>query len=112
MEIILRIRNASIAEDFKAITHEKLESLNRFNVKIDRIELEVLHETNPKFGKKSHKIVLTSKGSGPLLRSEASGFNDLAAFDNAITNLELQIRKIHEKSKDKSRGTIRNKTIN
>ena len=77
---------------------------------IDRIELEVIHESNPKFGKKSHKVVLTSRGSGPLLRSESYGFNDLAAFDDAVENLELQIRKVHERSKEILRGSIRKET--
>jgi ribosomal subunit interface protein len=110
MEIILRARNAVVAEDFKDITSEKLQSLQRFSVAIDRIELEVIHESNPKFGKKSHKVVLTSRGSGPLLRSESYGFNDLAAFDDAVKNLELQIRKVHERSKEILRGSIRKET--
>lgn len=109
MEIIIHSRNAALAEDFKKIALEKLESMNRFKVKIDRIELEVIHEGNPRLGKKSHKVILTSRGSGPLLRSESSDFNDLAAFDGAIKNFELQIRKVHEKSKDIERGSIRNK---
>jgi len=110
MEIIIHPRNAALAEDFKEIALEKLESIKRFKVKIDRIELEVIHESNPKFGKKSHKVVLTSRGSGPLLRSESYGFNDLAAFDNAVENLELQIRKVHERSKEILRGSIRKET--
>jgi ribosome-associated translation inhibitor RaiA len=41
------------------------------------------------------------------LRAEATSFNDLAAFDDAIESVELQIRKIHEKSKSISRQTLR-----
>jgi ribosome-associated translation inhibitor RaiA len=41
------------------------------------------------------------------LRSEATGFNDLAAFDEAIKNIELQIRRIHEKTKSHGRKTLR-----
>ena len=37
MEIIIHPRNAALAEDFKEIALEKLESMNRFKVKIDRI---------------------------------------------------------------------------
>jgi ribosome-associated translation inhibitor RaiA len=50
---------------------------------------------------------LTSHGSGPLLRAEAAEFNDLAAFDAAIKTFALQIRKIHERSKDHDRQTLR-----
>jgi ribosome-associated translation inhibitor RaiA len=51
--------------------------------------------------------VLTSHGAGPLLRAEAAEFNDLAAFDIAIKAFALQIRKIHERTKDYDRETLR-----
>ena len=42
--------------------------------------------------------------------AEANEFNDLAAFDVAVKNIELQIRKLHEKAKNHSRETIRTKS--
>jgi ribosome-associated translation inhibitor RaiA len=42
-----------------------------------------------------------------LLRAEAAEFNDLAAFDGAIKAFALQIRKIHERTKDYDRSTVR-----
>jgi ribosomal subunit interface protein len=107
MEITIQARHATLATDFQPIAEEKLRSMERFNVKIDRIEVEVIHEQNPHQGKHSHKVVIASHGSGPALRAEATEFNDVAAFDVAIKNIELQIRKIHEKSKDHGRETIR-----
>ncbi|CAB4330102.1 MAG: ribosome-associated translation inhibitor RaiA [Actinobacteria bacterium] len=113
MKIIIHTRHAELASDFKSIAEEKLQSMERFSVTIDRIEVEVLHEANPRQGKNSHKVVITSHGSGPLLRAEASAFNDLAAFDEAIKNIELQIRKIHEREKSHDRHTVRTmKTTN
>jgi ribosomal subunit interface protein len=107
VKIIIHTRHAELASDFKSIAEEKLYSMERFSVTIDRIEVEVLHEANPRQGKKSHKVVITSHGSGPLLRAEASAFNDVAAFDEAIKNIELQIRKIHEREKSHDRHTLR-----
>lgn len=107
MNIIIHTRHAELASDFKSIAEEKLHSMERFSVVIDRVEVEITHEANPRQGKHSHKVVITSHGSGPLLRAEATGFNDLAAFDEAITNIELQIRKIHEKDKSHDRQTLR-----
>jgi ribosomal subunit interface protein len=112
MQILFQTRNANLAEDFKGITSEKLKSLLRFNVPLDRVEVEITHEQNPKLGKQSHKVVLTSKGSGPLVRAEAMDFNDLAAFDLAVKSFELQLRKIHEKSKNHSRQSIKNLSSN
>jgi ribosomal subunit interface protein len=107
MEINIHTRHASLAEDFHTITTEKLQSMERFSVQIDRIDVEITHEQNPSQGKHSHKVVIASHGSGPSLRAEATGFNDVAAFDVAINGIELQIRKIHEKNKDYKRETIR-----
>jgi ribosome-associated translation inhibitor RaiA len=42
-----------------------------------------------------------------LIRAEAAEFNDLAAFDTAIKAFALQIRKIHERTKDHDRETLR-----
>jgi ribosomal subunit interface protein len=107
MKIIIHPRNAELASDFSSIAEEKLLSMNRFSVIIDRIEVEVLHEANPRQGKHSHKVVITSHGSGPLLRAEAASFNDVSAFDEAVKSIELQIRKIHEREKSHDRHTLR-----
>lgn len=107
MKINIHTRNADLASDFKEISEEKLQSMERFSVQIDRVEVEVTHEPNPRQGKHSHRVVISSHGSGPALRAEATEFNDVAAFDVAIKSIELQIRKIHEKNKDYKRETIR-----
>ncbi|CAB4660442.1 MAG: ribosome-associated translation inhibitor RaiA [Actinobacteria bacterium] len=111
MNIILHTRQAQVAEDFSAIVNEKLTSMNRFSVVIERVEVEVIHEQNPRQGKKSHRVILTARGAGPLLRAESAAFNDLAAFDLAVKNFELQIRKIHERAKDVSKDSLRKRAI-
>lgn len=107
MNIVFHSRHAALAEDFPEIAREKLISMERFSVDIERVEVEIIHEQNPRQGKHSHKVILTAHGAGPLIRSEAAEFNDVAAFDEAIKNFELQIRKIHERSKEVRRESIR-----
>lgn len=108
MKIVIHARHAELAEDFREIAQEKLMTMERFSVTIDRVEVEILHEQNPRQGKHAHRVILTSHGSGPLMRAEAAEFNDLAAFDEAVKNFELQIRKHHERSKSHNRATLRN----
>ncbi|NBO09037.1 MAG: ribosome-associated translation inhibitor RaiA [Actinobacteria bacterium] len=107
MEITIHARHASLAEDFREMATSKLKSMERFSVVIDRMEVEILHEQNPRHGKASHRVVLTSRGSGPLLRAESAAFNDLAAFDLAIADVEQQIRRIHERSKNHGRDSLK-----
>ena len=111
MEIIIQLRNAQVAEDFKGIVNEKLKALSRFNVKMDRVEVEVIEEKNPRQGKHDHKVVITSHGAGPLMRAEAAEFNGVAAFDKAIASFELQVRKVHERAKEHGRDTLRDRAI-
>lgn len=108
MRITIHAREVSLAEDFREIAKERLDRLSRFNIQIDRIDVNIEHEVNPHFGKgASHHVRITSHGSGPLLRAEGRGFNDLAAFDEAATAIELQLRKRHERLKDVDRATLR-----
>jgi ribosomal subunit interface protein len=111
MEIIIHARHADLATDFREIVENKLHSMERFSVTIDRVEVEILHENNPRQGKHSHRVILTTHGAGPLIRAEAAEFNDLAAFDEAIKSFDLQIRKHHEKSKSHNRETLRHKPV-
>lgn len=111
MQIVIHARHAELATDFREIAEEKLLTMERFSVLIDRVEVEILHELNPRQGKHSHRVILTSHGAGPLMRAEAAEFNDLAAFDEAIKSFELQIRKHHERSKSHSRETLRNRPL-
>ena len=111
MNIVLHTRNAQVASDFQEIAEGKLISMDRFSVAIDRVEIEVIHEANHKQGKLSHRVILTSRGAGPLIRAEAAAFNDLAAFDLAIRSFELQLRKIHERSKDIGHDSVRKKAV-
>ena len=111
MNIVLHTRNAQVASDFQEIAEGKLISMDRISVAIDRVEIEVIHEANPKQGKLSHRVILTSRGAGPLIRAEAAAFNDLAAFDLAIRSFELQLRKIHERSKDIGHDSVRKKAV-
>ena len=80
MEIIIHARQAQLAEDFKSIVVEKLKSMDRFHVLMERVEVEVIHEANPSQGKNSHRVILTARGAGPLVRAEATGFNDCLLY--------------------------------
>lgn len=107
MEIIFHTRNAVLAEDFRSITSDKLKTLTRFGVVLDGVKVEIIHESNPHFGKSSHFVTLTSNGSGPFIRAQGQAFNDLAAFDQAVKSMELQLRKAHERIKEIAHDSLR-----
>lgn len=111
MKILIHTRHAELQDDFKSLVNEKLLSMDRFSVVIERVEVEVIGDANPHQGKHKRTVVLTSHGAGPLLRAEAQEFSDVAAFDTAVMAFGLQIRKLHERTKDYDRKTIRKMKI-
>lgn len=74
---------------------------------MDGIKVEIIHEPNPRFGKFSHTVNLSSQGAGPFVRAEGQAFNDLAAFDKAVKSFELQLRKTHERIKEFGHESLR-----
>ena len=107
MKVVIHNHGTALASDFEEIAISRLERLERFSIPIERIYIDVRHEVNPRFGKHSHRVAVTSHGARPLLRGEGTGFNDLSAFDEAAEAIELQLRKRHERSKDIDRTTVR-----
>ena len=107
MKVVIHNHGTALASDFEEIAISRLERLERFSIPIERVYVDVRHEVNPHFGKHSHRVTVTSRGAGPLLRGEGTGFNDLSAFDEAAEAIELQLRKRHERSKDIDRTTVR-----
>lgn len=112
MRITIHAHDISLAQDFVEIAQERLRRLERFNILLERLVVDVKHEANPHFGKlSSHLVRITSHGAGPLFRGEGRGFNDLAAFDEAVEAVELQLRKRHEKAKDINHDTLRKRKV-
>jgi ribosomal subunit interface protein len=109
MEIVFHHKDISLAEDFKEIAREKLSTLTKFQVPISGFKVEIIHESNPHYGKNSHEVKISTHGSGPFFKGEGSGAKDLLAFDQAFNTMEAQIRKHHEKHGDFSRDKISQK---
>ncbi len=112
MQIVIHSKRQALAEDFEKIATERLKRLERFKVQIERIDLTVTHEANPRQGKASHRVLISTHGAGPLVRAESSAFNDLAAFDEAAERIELQLRKLHERSKSIRHESLRDRLTN
>ena len=100
MDIQIHSKTSHLSDPFKERVHERLGRMERFGIKIDRVDVEVNLEQNPSHGDGAHKVQLTSRGSGPLIRAEAANSDNISAFDMAAEKFELQLRKAHERSKD------------
>ena len=107
MKIIFHHKGITLAEDFKPIVEDKVNKLERFNLKIKEFRVDISHTERKNSKKKIHLVELSTWHREIFLHAKAQAANDLAAFDKAIKNLELQIRRIHDKTQDIDHKTIR-----
>lgn len=93
MEIVVRGRNVEVPEHFRTHVSERLSRIERYDHKLIRIDVELLHERNPRQSDSCQRIELTCKSRGPAVRSEACASDFYAALDQAVTRLENRFRR-------------------
>lgn len=93
MEIVVRGRNVEVPEHFRTHVGERLRRIERYDHKLIRIDVELLHERNPRQSDSCQRIELTCKSRGPAVRSEACARDFYAALDQACTRLENRFRR-------------------
>ena len=55
----------------RALFGEKLGRVERYDHKLIRIDVELLHEPNPRQSAACQRVEITAKSRGPVVRSEA-----------------------------------------
>jgi ribosomal subunit interface protein len=95
MEIVVNGRNSEISERFREHVEEKLLRLEKYDArqKINRVEVEVTHEKNPRQHDKAAKVEMTLRSRGPAVRAEAASTDQHSALDAAIDKLESRLRR-------------------
>lgn len=116
MEIVVTGRNSEISERFRSHVAEKLQRVEKFDgrQRINRVEVEVTHEKNPRQHDKAAKVEMTLRSRGPAVRVEASSTDQHSALDAAVDKLENRLRKMVDRQirhRDKhAPGTIEEAT--
>jgi len=111
LELVVRGRNADVSSKFQALAEDKLDRIDRFGVQIQRIDLEVSKESNPRLADRAYQVELTCRGRGPVIRAEANAPDEYSALDLAIGRLEQQLRRAHDRTKVVKGGQRRSKAI-
>jgi ribosomal subunit interface protein len=111
LELVVRGRNADVSSKFQELAEDKLERIDRFGVQIQRIDLEVSKESNPRLADRAFQVELTCRGRGPVVRAEANAADEYSALDLAIGRLEQQLRRAHDRTKIVKGGLHRSKSV-
>ncbi|GAA4334584.1 ribosome-associated translation inhibitor RaiA [Klenkia terrae] len=93
MEIVVRGRNVEVPEHFRQHVEDKVGQLERFDAKIERLDVELLHEKNPRQSANCQRVEITLRGKGPVVRAEACAADFQSALDTAVAKLENRLRR-------------------
>ena len=101
MEIVVTGRNSEISERFRTHVAEKLQRIEKFDgrQRINRVEVEVTHEKNPRQHDKAARVEMTLRSRGPVVRVEANSTDQHSALDAAVDKLEKRLRKMVDRKR-------------
>jgi ribosomal subunit interface protein len=93
MEIVVRGRHLEVSERFRDHVVGRLERLEGHGFALQRIDVEVTKERNPRLADQAMKVELTCRGRGPVVRAEYATGDKFVAFDAAADRLEERLRR-------------------
>ncbi|WP_262850842.1 ribosome hibernation-promoting factor, HPF/YfiA family [Mumia quercus] len=99
MDIVVKGRNCEISQRFRDYVDEKAPRIEKYDQrkKIQRVEVELTKEYNPRQSGRCERVEITLRGRGPAMRAEACSDDPLAALDKAVDKLEAQVRKAQDR---------------
>ncbi len=93
MDIVVRGRNVEVPDHYRQHVAEKLARVERYDDKIIRTDVELLHEKNPRQAEVCQRVEITCRVRGPVVRAEACAPDFYKALDIAVDRLERKFRQ-------------------
>ena len=97
MDIVVKGRNVEVPDHFREHVAGKLAPSERLDSRVIRIDVELMHEKNPRQSDRCQRLEITCYSKGPVIRAEASAADFYAALDAAVLKLEARLRKAHDR---------------
>lgn len=97
MEIAITGRNVNVSDRLREYLDTKLSKVPQLDPRVQRIEVMVSHEPNPRRAKTSERVEITCRSKGPVIRAEAGHDDRQAAVDLAVDKLLERLRRAHDK---------------
>lgn len=106
MEIVVKGRNSEISDRFREHVADKLQRIAKFDSrqKIQRVEVVISHEKNPRRREHAARVEITVRSRGPVIRVEAASADQHSALDAGVDKLESRLRKVVERTRQKRAG--------
>jgi ribosomal subunit interface protein len=97
VDIVVKGRNVEVPDHFREHVATKLAPSERLDSRVIRIDVELMHEKNPRQSDRCQRVEITCYSKGPVIRAEASNGDFYAALDMAVLKLEARLRKAHDR---------------
>ena len=99
MEIVVTARHVEIPDRFRRHVEEKLAKVEQLSPRLQRIDVELSHESNPRQSDTCDRVELTVRAKGPVIRAEACADDPYAALDLAQEKLLERLRRARDRRK-------------
>lgn len=106
-EIVVHGRHTDLTDRFREHAAESAEKLERFGVPLQRVDVEITHEHNPRNVDRAFKVEFTCRGNGSIVRAEATADHDLTALDRAVDRIEQRLRRAADRKQTRYRRASR-----
>ncbi|AYD90228.1 ribosome-associated translation inhibitor RaiA [Actinomyces sp. 2119] len=106
MDITVVGRNAEISPRLRDYVEDKVVKAEQYDPRVQRVEVEVTHERNPRQADTAERVEITVISKGPIIRAEASSSDRFAAFDIAMGKLTERLRRARDRKKDHRRYPV------
>ena len=106
MDITVVGRNAEISSRLRDYVEEKATKVEQFDPRVQRVEVEVTHERNPRQADTAERVEVTVISKGPVIRAEATSSDRFAAFDIAMGKLTERLRRARDRKKNHRRYVV------
>src|SRR5215831_16950898 len=93
VDVVVKGRNVSVPDRFRAHVADKLQKMERYDQKVIEVSVELLHERNRRQSEHCQRVEITVISRGPVIRAEACSADFYSALDVAIGRLDTRMRK-------------------
>jgi ribosomal subunit interface protein len=90
MDLVVKARGDRVTGRTRGVLIRKIERLRRFDGQLERVEVEVIHETRGRIGG-GHRVKASARSARRTFRASANGQDVEAAVDRVVDRLERQI---------------------
>jgi ribosomal subunit interface protein len=97
VEIVVKGRNVEVPDHYRVHVAEKLQKVEKYDQKLIRMDVELLHERNPRQNGNCQRVEITCYGRGPVVRAASTAGDFYTALDLAVEKLDGQLRKLADR---------------